>query len=140
MVRSGMAEHRRVEPRMGLAGTGMATDVDRLKDIEGEYARRARAWRDAPEKGFGEVLEDAPSKGELEEEEHADPRRRPKRPPEAPAEVEMAKAAAVAAPLPAQPSQPPAAKKAGSRLPPDPRAAALHKQVQGKTPKDPSRP
>lgn len=121
----------------------MASDVDRLKDIEGDYERRMRGWRDAPERGFGAVLEDAPAHGELEEEERPDPRRRPKRPPQAPAEVEMA-AAATAAP-PTEPTAEPTPKTAepkklppkGPRVPPDPRAAALHRQLQAKAGKKP---
>jgi hypothetical protein len=123
-----MAEHRRVEPRSGLAGTGMATDVERLRDIESDYQRRERAWREGPERGFGEVLEDAPAHGELEDEEHPDPRRRPQRPDGAPREVEMAKAAASERAATGAPDKP--APRLPPRLPPDPRAAALHRQLQ----------
>ncbi len=136
-----MAEHRRVESRTALAGTGMATDVDRVQDLEGEYDRRARAWRDAPVRGFGEVLDEAPPKGELEEGEHPDPRRRPKRPPDAPAEVEMAKAAASApAEVPSAPAPARATSRSGPRLPPDPRAAALHQKLRKKVLGEPLRP
>jgi hypothetical protein len=68
VVQSGpMAEHRRVEPR-GIAGSGMATDPDRIREIEEEYERRQRAWRDRPERRFDDVLEEAPPKAEEAEE------------------------------------------------------------------------
>lgn len=120
-----MAEHRRVEPRLGLAGTGMAADVESVEQLEGKYQRRARAWREAPEKSFGAVLDDADAQGELADEDHPDPRRRPSRPPEAPSEAQMA-AAANEAPIKSDaPTQAPA--RNGPRVPPDPRAALLHK-------------
>ena len=40
-----MAEsHRRVEPR-GIVGTGMATDPDRIRDIEQRAARMERDYK-----------------------------------------------------------------------------------------------
>ncbi len=55
-----MAEdHRRVEPRQ-IVGTGMATDPSRIEDIEREAERKKRAWRNAPEQAFGDVLSRAP--------------------------------------------------------------------------------
>ncbi|MBI5494642.1 MAG: hypothetical protein HY904_06400 [Deltaproteobacteria bacterium] len=54
-----MAEtHRRVEPR-SIVGTGMATDPERLRDIE---QRQARMERDhaLPKRKFGEVITEAP--------------------------------------------------------------------------------
>lgn len=75
-----MAQHRRVEARIGIIGTGMASDVERLRDVEADQERKERAWRAAPEKGFGEVLTEAPAKGELENETPDDPRKRKKAP------------------------------------------------------------
>ncbi|MCC7071069.1 MAG: hypothetical protein IT383_07095 [Deltaproteobacteria bacterium] len=133
-----MAEHRRVEPRVALAGTGMATDVESVEELEGKYERRARAWREAPEKGFGAVLDEAEAQGELADEDHPDPRRRPKRPAAAPSEAHMAAAAAEAPPAAAPPPKP--TPRAGPRVPPDPRAALLHKLLAPGAPKDPTRP
>lgn len=133
-----MAGHRRVEPRTALAGTGMATDVDRVQDLEGDYERRARAWREAPERGFGEVLDQSPARGQLEEDEAQDPRRRPQRPPTAPSEVDMAKAAAASAA-----AEPPARElpaRAAPRVRPDPRAVALHRQLEKQVLREPLRP
>lgn len=59
-----MAEHRRVEPRQ-IAGTGMATDPERIQQVIDDAERRSRAWRPAPEAGFGDVLGRAPPRGEL---------------------------------------------------------------------------
>jgi hypothetical protein len=53
--------HKRVEPR-NIVGTGMATDAERVQSLEDEVARRERAWRNAPERGFGEVLSETPGK------------------------------------------------------------------------------
>jgi len=56
-----MAEdHRRVEPRQ-IVGTGMATDPDRIVRVQQDAERTARAWRDAPEESFGDVLQRAPA-------------------------------------------------------------------------------
>ncbi|MEW5852329.1 MAG: hypothetical protein AB2A00_26295 [Myxococcota bacterium] len=53
-----MAEqHRRVEPR-SIIGTGMATDPERLRDIE-ERAARFERDRTLPRRKFGEVMSDA---------------------------------------------------------------------------------
>ena len=88
-----MAEHRRVESRGVIVGTGMLSDVDRIRDVEADKERKERAWRNAPERGFGDVLSTAPAKAELEEEEHDDPRKKrppPELPANAPAPVDMA--------------------------------------------------
>lgn len=68
-------DHRRVEPR-GIVGTGMLTDPERIAALEREAARRERAWRDAPERGFGAVLEEAPVWEPPVEEPEVDPRAR----------------------------------------------------------------
>ncbi|MFH1809877.1 MAG: hypothetical protein ABIJ09_14120 [Pseudomonadota bacterium] len=49
-------EHRRVEPRAIITGTGMTTDPERVESIQADYARAERAWRTPPKKKFGEVL------------------------------------------------------------------------------------
>ena len=100
-----MAEdHRRVESRH-IVGTGMATDPERLQEISDEAARRERAWRDAPERGFGEVLQTAPAKGALADDVEADPRQQKKEgDPEAAAEEEAPKKKATSSkPLPRLP-------------------------------------
>jgi hypothetical protein len=133
-----MAQHRRVEPR-GIIGTGMAADVDRIRDVEADKERKERAWRDPPERGFGDVLATAPAKAELEDEPQDDPRKRraPKPPEGAPAAVEMA-GAALAAPAPVD-TGPSTSAKLGARgaqsaqeLPkvaPDPRERLLRAQL-----------
>jgi hypothetical protein len=60
-------DHRRVEPR-GIVGTGMATDPERIQDVQDEYDRHLRSWRDAPKKSFGQVLEEGPQPDESERE------------------------------------------------------------------------
>jgi hypothetical protein len=122
-----MAEHRRVEPR-NIVGTGMTADPERIRDIEDEHERRARAWREAPERGFGDVLEKAPAKGELIDEDAEDPRKRKRKDvtaapgePSAPAPVQLdAPAPASAAPAPSKPLP---------RVPPDPRERALRAKL-----------
>lgn len=52
-------EHRRVESR-GIIGSGMATDPDRIRDVEAEYERRMRQDRERPAKSFAATLEEAP--------------------------------------------------------------------------------
>jgi len=54
-------EHKRVEAR-NIVGTGMATDAERVRELEAEAVRRERAWRDAPERSFGEVLDTTPAR------------------------------------------------------------------------------
>lgn len=120
-----MAQHRRVEPR-GIIGTGMAADVDRIRDVEAEAERKRRAWRNAPEKGFGDVLADAPAKAELEEEERDDPRKKkpaPELPAAAPAPVDMASAALADTPAGK------GAKEALPKVPRDPRERLLREQL-----------
>src|SRR5687768_484961 len=97
-----MAQHRRVEPR-GIIGTGMATDADKIRDIEHEQEKRVRTWHDAPERGFGDVLAEAPAKGELEDDDDEDPRKRKKRAPtnDAPSDAAMSSAAMTPASTPA---------------------------------------
>ena len=123
-----MAQHRRVEARKGIIGTGMASDVERLRDVEADKERKERAWRAAPEKGFGEVLTEAPAKGELEDESPDDPRKRQKAPtlPEgAPSSSAMANAAVsperVKGALPAKPELP--------KVAPDPRERMLREKL-----------
>jgi hypothetical protein len=131
-----MAQHRRVEPR-GIIGTGMAADAERIRDVEHDQERKQRAWRNAPEKGFGDVLATAPAKAELEDEPHDDPRKKkpaPTAPEGAPAPVEMASSALGAAAPPAGPAAPAApAADAGAKslpkVPRDPRERMLREQL-----------
>jgi hypothetical protein len=139
-----MAEHRRVEPRGIIVGTGMLSDVDRIRDVEADKERKERAWRNAPARGFGEVLETAPAKAELEEEEHDDPRKKkppPELPANAPAPVDMANAALGNAASEAAPSEAASSKAASTsssnvrgrkdlpKVPRDPRERLLREQL-----------
>ncbi|MDP2341566.1 MAG: hypothetical protein Q8O67_11440 [Deltaproteobacteria bacterium] len=115
-----MAEdHRRVETRQ-IVGTGMATDPARLQEISDEAARRERAWRDAPVRGFGEVIQSAPAKGALADDVEPDPRQARAPQPE---------------PTPEESATPalPAAKKATSSKPlprvPDPRERLMRARM-----------
>jgi hypothetical protein len=125
-----MAQHRRVEPRGVIVGTGMLSDVDRIRDVEAEKERKERAWRNAPEKGFGDVLAEAPPKGELEDEPHDDPRK--KKPPADAAPAPPAASAAAPAPV----EMPSAGAKANvkgrkdlPKVPRDPRERLLREQL-----------
>ncbi len=60
-----MAEHRRVEARTTIAGSGMATDAERIESVADEQARRERTWRAPPELGFADVLSTTPAQAEL---------------------------------------------------------------------------
>jgi hypothetical protein len=52
-----MPEHRRIESR-GIIGTGMATDPERLRDLERRAERFARD-RNLPKRKFGDVISGA---------------------------------------------------------------------------------
>lgn len=52
--------HRRVEPR-SIIGTGMATDPDRVRELEQRAARFERD-RNLPKRKFGDVIASAPPK------------------------------------------------------------------------------
>ena len=140
-------EHRRIEARPGVAGTGMLSDPERIQSIENEYARRERAWREPPKKRFGAVLTDTPAK----EAERVgvyvpspdDPRRRPKatEAAEDAAESEGDTDDGAADDVDARDADAPAAiegldaappKPALPRVPPDPRMAALNAALDGK--------
>ena len=54
-------EHRRVEPR-GIIGSGMATDPDRIRELESEQARRERTDKGKPKRSFASALEEEPQK------------------------------------------------------------------------------
>mgnify|MGYP001276312723 CR=1 FL=1 len=54
-------DHRRVEPR-GIIGTGMATDPDRIRELEEEQARKERHGFGKPKRSFSKALEDEPAK------------------------------------------------------------------------------
>lgn len=131
-----MAKHRRVEPRGVIVGTGMLSDVDRIRDIEAEQERKQRAWRNAPEKGFGDVLATAPAKAELEEEPYDDPRRKkppPELPANAPAPVDMASAALASPPHRGDDkrgdAKPAKGRKDLPKVPRDPRERLLRAQL-----------
>lgn len=124
-----MAQHRRVEPRGVIVGTGMLSDVDRIRDVEAEQERKERAWRNAPERGFGDVLATAPAKAELEEEPHEDPRKKkppPELPANAPAPVDMANAALTDAKAPPTNVK---GRKDVPKVPRDPRERLLREQL-----------
>lgn len=127
-----MAEHRRVEPRGVIVGTGMLTDVDRIRDVEADKERKERAWRNAPEVGFGEVLTTAPAKGELEDEPQDDPRKKkppPQLPAAAPAPVDMASAALTDVKPSSSSSSSVKGRKDLPRVPRDPRERMLREQL-----------
>ena len=52
-------DHRRVEPR-SIIGTGMATDPDRIREIDADQARRERSGDGPPKRSFATVLEEEP--------------------------------------------------------------------------------
>jgi hypothetical protein len=128
-------KHRRVESRQ-IVGTGMATDPERIEELKLEQERRARAWRDAPEVGFGDVLEQAPARGTLEGDEDAAPDRRRKKPVTASSESSVAEAAAAepTEPPPVRQEVPAPAKPQLPRVPPDPRARLLNARLDQKLP------
>ncbi len=119
-----MAEdHRRVETRQ-IVGTGMATDPERLQSISDEQARRERAWRDAPERAFNDILQTSSARGSLVDEVEPDRRR----------VAAAKKAAAEAEPAAAlDNSESPPQKKAMSSKPlpriPDPRERLMRAQL-----------
>jgi hypothetical protein len=123
-----MAEHRRVEARTVIAGTGMASDVDRLRDIEADTQRKQRMWRDAPDKDFGEVLSDAPVKGELEEQEPVDQRKRRQRDPRE-AALSAASSAALVGAAVVEGARADKGAPDLPRVPPDPRERVLRAQL-----------
>jgi hypothetical protein len=55
-------QHRRVEARTAIAGSGMLTEPDRIRTLEDDVERRKRAWRNAPAEGFSSVLSRTPAK------------------------------------------------------------------------------
>lgn len=126
-----MAEdHRRVEPRAIIVGTGMVNDPERLERIEEDRARRERAWRERPEVSFGAVLQQAPAKGALED--------------EVPPPTTSTPATMEPTPPPSSTSTSPEAKKAPSSKPkpslPDPREKLLRQklsQLEKAAPKTP---
>lgn len=133
-------QDRRVEPRGAIAGSGMLTDPERIDALQAEAARRERAWRRRPGKGFSDVLQ---ARHE-EAEDDAEPQEAAAQSPsseEAKAEEDEEEAMAVAAAAvpdeisglsAAPPAAPPAAIR---RAPPDPRMAALHQLVDGNAPR-----
>lgn len=123
-----MADHRRVEAR-GIIGTGMANDVDRLRDIEADQERKQRAWRSAPEKGFGEVLTDAPAKGELEDDSADDPRKKRAAPPASASSPSPSPSPLSPNPIVAAGAPAPLGKPELPKVAPDPRERMLREQL-----------
>ena len=143
-----MAEHRRVEPRAAVAGTGMLTDPQRINDLVDEKARFERTWRNH-DVDFGGILDGAPARGTLEDEPEGPPDRRRSSPPadgtpsdrtpsDGPSEREAEGTAnepgAAAQARTAAPGAPPTprdrvATRGQPRVPPDPREAALRRQL-----------
>jgi hypothetical protein len=76
-------EHRRVEARRSVVGTGMATEPDRIDSIARDAARRERAV--PPIEAFGAVLARSGAEGELVDDDsgHAAPAAKPRPPPPA---------------------------------------------------------
>src|SRR5688500_9126831 len=90
-------KYRRVEPRQ-IVGTGMAVDPRRVEELQVERDRRERAWRDAPEKKFGDVLSETPAKEQAADDAvDEDPRRRRRREEEERKRRDALEAARVAA-------------------------------------------
>lgn len=122
-------EHRRVEPR-GIVGSGMLTDPERVEQLEHDRDRRERAWREAPKRKFGEVLEEAPARApEDDEREQRDQRRRNAKADDTKAreaDEDDAKAASAPAPVDVTSDQP------LPRVPPDPRMARLQAMLAPK--------
>jgi hypothetical protein len=137
-----MAEqHRRVEPRQ-IVGTGMATDREEIERLQAEKARFDRAWREPPAEKFGDVMQRAPARADLEDDPDAYPDRRKKKSaaPEAPDSARDAPdddepdddTKGMAAPTPAPDAKRAAAKVGQRALPraPDPRERLLRAQLQ----------
>lgn len=102
----------------------MATDPERLQSISDEQARRERAWRDAPERAFNDILQTSSARGALVDEVEPDRRR----------VAAAKKAAAEAEPAAAlDNSESPPQKKAMSSKPlpriPDPRERLMRAQL-----------
>jgi hypothetical protein len=110
-------DHRRVEPR-SIVGTGMATGPERLAQIEQDAARMQRAWREAPEERFGDVLGRSPARADMVDADVPDRRR-------AAAQAAEAEAAATTpAPAATTTQQPPRPTRLSPRAP-DPREQQL---------------
>lgn len=124
-----MAEdHRRIESR-SIVGTGMATDPERLEQIENEAARRERAWRDQPPEAFGAILGRAPPRGDLADAVTPDKRRQPVNDTRDDDDVDTSTADAT----PASTKAPPALPERQSLRAPDPRERLLHARLAATT-------
>jgi hypothetical protein len=125
-------DHRRVEPR-SIVGTGMATQPDRIAHIEDEAARRERAWREAPEERFGDVLGRAPARGDMLDADVPDRRRRAQATEAPTSSTPLAAASAT----PAQP-EPPRPTRLTPRAP-DPREQQLRAVLAARQPPAPAK-
>jgi hypothetical protein len=129
----------------------MATDPERVQQLEEEAARRERIWRKPAEQGFGDVLKSTPARAsaedapapEAESDGGAGVDGRPPQDAQGPATAQASPAKPQdAADSARQPTAAPAldrsTKTAG--LPPDPRARALHKLLDNGGAERTSRP
>ena len=48
----------RVEPRPGLVGTGMASDPEKIRELQEEAARQERARKKKPKRPFKKIMRD----------------------------------------------------------------------------------
>ena len=109
-------EHNRVLPKNVVSSSGQRSDPDAIRGLEEEAGRRERAWRNRPDRSFGDVLETAAQEPDAEAEAEAEAEASDSE--DAPKE-EGAKAAKPDD-VPAPVEQPELAR------PPDPREAQLH--------------
>jgi hypothetical protein len=112
-----MAEHRRVEPR-SIMGSGMSTDPERVRDVEEDAERKARLWRERGEQSFGDVLKTAPARASRDDDAGEQD--------EAKDGEDAAETAEAPASATKTAKEAPPPKQSGPRVPPDPRARALH--------------
>jgi hypothetical protein len=123
-------QDRRVEARGAIAGSGMLTDPERIESLQAEAARRERAWRERPKKGFSAVLSEAHHhESEASDASDDTPDEQPSAPPVDAASKAEGANAAVPAEISGLASTPP---PTAPRTPPDPRMAALHRLVDEK--------
>jgi len=61
-------DHRRIEPRNRIPGTGMLSDPDRIEKVTSQAARFERATAPRAKRKFGDVLDKDRERREQEEE------------------------------------------------------------------------
>lgn len=69
-------DHRRVEPRDAIPGTGMLTDPERVESIQRRAERFERDTAPAPKKKFGDVMSKSKEKRHQSEEGEEEERER----------------------------------------------------------------